>query len=350
MDLENKGKILIVDDDPDIRTLVIRKLSRSGYVCDEAQDGYEALRKVVEDGYDLIIADIKMPKLNGIEMLKQLKEMEIDIPVIMLTVLRDPGTLRVAMREGAYDYLFKPIDFEDMEMAIKRAVHASRLIKKNKEYQKNLEKKVEEQAKIIRSFYIDAIRALANALEARDEYTKGHSSRVSEIAVGIGKELGLSKEELSQLELAGLLHDIGKIGIKDIILNKAGPLSKEEMDEVKKHPEIGENILKPIIKDDIILKAIRHHHERYDGKGYPDGLRGEEIPLFARILTLADAFDAMNSKRPYREALRIEKILQEIMENSGTQFDPVVVRAFLKMLEKREKEYISSEAVTPSSP
>lgn len=334
--MNQKRKILVVDDEPNICLILKRWLSEAGYDVDTAEDGFVALKKVHEDGADLVISDIKMPRMNGIELIRQLKLIHPDVPVIALSGLHDINTVRAAMREGAYDYLFKPFDFAEAEMAIERALEKRRLYLENIDYQKNLEKKVNEQAEKIRNLYLEAVQSLAIALEEKDYYTHGHSSRVSKISEAIGREMGFDEKGLRILRLGGLLHDIGKIGIPDSILNKPGKLTKEEFDIIKTHPAEGERILKPIIKEEGILHIVRHHHEMLDGSGYPDGLKGKEIPLPARIATVADVFDAMTSERAYRKPIEKEKVINHMLSETGKHFDPSVMDAFVKVVKEKK--------------
>jgi len=332
--VNKKRKILVVDDEAGIRRILKRRLSEIGYDVDTAEDGYIAFKKVHEDGADLVMSDIGMPRVGGIELIKQLKISHPDVPVIALSGLHDVSTVRVAMKEGAYDYLFKPFDFAEAEMAIERALEKRRLYLENIDYQKNLEKKVNEQAEKIRDLYLEAVQSLAIALEEKDPYTHGHSSRVSKISVAVGIEIGLGEEDLRMLRLGGLLHDIGKIGVPESILNKPGKLTKEEFDIVKSHPAEGERILKPIIKEEGILHIVRHHHEMLDGSGYPDGLKGKDIPLIVRIATVADVFDAMTSKRSYRDSLERDFVIDGMIKEIGEHFDPEVMNAFVKVERK----------------
>jgi putative two-component system response regulator len=235
------------------------------------------------------------------------------------------------MKEGAYDYITKPFNLEEVSLGVERALEKRRLELENRDYQQHLEEKVEAQSKKIRAAFFNAVTALAYALEAKDVYTSGHSQRVTEISVAIAEEMGLSKEDIRKIRLAGLVHDIGKIGVQETVLNKPGSLSEEELKHVRLHSETGERILVPIVDDEDILKAVRHHHERYDGWGYPDGLREEQIPLLARIIAVADSFDAMTSERSYRKAMTKEEACAEIEHCRGTQFDPEAADAFLRV-------------------
>ena len=330
--MKQKNKILIVDDEPNIRQILKRWLTEFGYEAETAEDGYVALKKVHDWGPDLVISDIKMPRMDGVELIRQLKLLHPDIPVIALSGLHDVNTVRSAMKEGAYDYLFKPFNFSEAEIAIKRALERRRLYLENLAYQKNLEKKAREQAEQIRNLYLEAVQSLAIALEEKDRYTHGHSLRVSDLSEAIGRAMGFDDEGIRILHLGGLLHDIGKIGIPESILNKPGPLTQEEFRIIQSHPTEGERILKPIIREEGILHIVRHHHEKFDGTGYPDGLKGKEIPLVARIATVADVFDAMTSERAYRGAIPQERVLEHMRSETGRHFDPNVMDAFLKVI------------------
>ncbi len=326
----NKETILIVDDEEAIRRLLHHKLSGEGYRCLEAGSAEQAMGRLKNKTVELVVLDIKMPGKSGTELLPELRDRYPDTAVIMATAIVDTDIAIQCMRQGAYDYLTKPFNLDEVVMSTNRALEKRRLELENRDYQQHLEQKVEEQAKKIRAAFLSAITALAYALEAKDVYTSGHSQRVAEISVAIAVELGLPEHGIERIRQAGLIHDIGKIGVKESVLNKPGKLTDEEFKHIKYHSEVGQRILTPIVEDEEILKMVRHHHERYDGGGYPDGLSGEQIPLGARILAVADTYDAMTSQRPYREAMSIKTTCAEIERGKGTQFDPVVADAFLK--------------------
>jgi putative nucleotidyltransferase with HDIG domain len=326
-----KGVILLVDDEEMIRRLLYKKLSAEGYRCQQAASAEQALEKLKEDSIELVILDIKMPGKSGVELLPEIKAKYPDTAVVMATAVDDANTAINCMKAGAYNYINKPFNLEEVSFSVRRALEKRRLELENRDYQQHLEQKVEEQAQKIRASFFNAVTALAYALEAKDVYTSGHSQRVTEISVAIAKELGLPKESIEKIRLAGLVHDIGKIGVRESVLNKPGSLSEEEYEHVRLHSQTGEHILKPLVGDKEILKAVRHHHERYDGAGYPDGLKGERIPLLARIIAVADTFDAMTSERPYRKALTKEAACAEVERCRGTQFDPEAADAFLKV-------------------
>ena len=328
---EKQKTILIVDDEEVIRRLLHQKLSGEGYRCEEAGSAKQALDRLRSNTIELVILDIKMPGKSGIELLPEIEAGYPDTAVIMATAITDTSTAIQCMKQGAYDYLTKPFDLDEVILSVVRALEKRRLELENRDYRQHLEQKVEEQAQKIRASFFSAITALAYALEAKDKYTSGHSQRVTEISVAIAKELGMPRNSIEKIRLAGLIHDIGKIGVKESVLNKPGKLTDEEYQHIKSHCDVGERILTPIVEDEEILKAVRHHHERYDGRGYPDGLSDEQIPLGARILAVADTYDALTSERPYREAMSTETAFAEIERGKGTQFDPEVTNAFLRI-------------------
>ncbi len=323
--------ILVVDDEDVIRRLLCQKLRAEGYTCVEAGSARQAMEKMREKAADLAILDIMMPGGSGVELLPELKKNYPDTVVIMATAVGDAETAIKCVRLGAYDYFTKPYNLDEVALSVARALNTRRLELEVLDYQQHLEEKVKVQADKIRDSFMNAVTALALALDAKDEYTSGHSGRVSEISVVIAKELGMHDGALENIRLAGLIHDIGKIGVKEAVLNKPGMLTPEEFEHIKTHPAIGERILKPIVEEQEILDMVRLHHERFDGRGYPDGLSGEQIPVGAAIMALADAYDAMTSDRPYRKSLGNAVAVEEIKKGSGTQFTPSVVEAFLRV-------------------
>ncbi|MDY6857481.1 MAG: response regulator [Thermodesulfobacteriota bacterium] len=491
---------LIVDDDKLVRDSISEILKEGGYLIDIASDGIEAINKVKKERFDAVFSDVWMPKMNGVDLLKKIKEYDSTIPVAMITGYPDIKIAVEAIKEGASDFITKPVRIDQVLVVIKKLLKERLLLLENAELTKeveqkrtieNLNKKLHKKIKEISVLYsisetfsepikdsdlldkivnmacditdagksslmivdseskelivkavkginedivdkkripigsgiagevvltgkhifikgltenphlldnekyyksdslicvplkiadkvfgvlhvvdklsggrfteedlyllltlakkgalrientilyesiynnlIDTLKTMINAIEARDMYTRTHSQRVTELAMEIAREMGCSEEERETIGLAGLLHDIGKIGIRDAILLKPGGLSKEEVDVIKTHPIIGEKIVEPLEILPVERSIIRHHHERWDGKGYPDGLYGEGIPLLARILSVADAFDAMITDRPYRKAKSKEEAIAEIEELSGYQFDCDVVEKFKKV-------------------
>ncbi len=326
-----QAAILIVDDEEAIRRLLKRRLTGEGYHCQEAGSANRALNELQNNEIELVILDIKMPGKSGVQLLPEIRASYPDTMVIMATAITDTDIAIHCMKLGAYDYITKPFNLDEVVLSAGKALEKRRLELENRDYQQHLEEKVEEQAGRIREAFFNAITALAYALEAKDKYTSGHSQRVAEMSVAIAREVGLPQASINKIELAGQVHDIGKIGVRESVLNKSGKLSDGEFQHIKYHSELGEHILTPIVEDREILQMVRHHHERYDGSGYPDGLYGRQIPLGARILAVADSYDAMTSERSYRGAMSAETACAEIERGKNIQFDPEVADVFLRV-------------------
>ncbi len=327
--MDKQDSILIVDDEKAVRKLLHQKLSGEGYQCQEAGNAEQALNRLRNTVTDLVVLDIRMPGKSGTELLPEIKASYPDTAVVMATATTDSSIAIQCMKQGAYDSITKAFNLDEVILSIGRALEKRRLELEDKEHQWHLEEKVAEQAKKIRASFLSAITALAYALEAKDKYTSGHSQRVANISVVIAKRMGLLQESVDKVKLAGLVHDIGKIGVMESVLNKPGSLTDKEFQHIQKHPEIGERILTPVA-DEEILRLVRSHHERYDGSGYPDGLKATQIALGARILAIADAYEAMTSERPYRKAMSDKAASAEIGCGKGTQFDPEIADAFLR--------------------
>ena len=325
-------EILLADDDDKILKSLTNILSLQGHNCKAASDGYEAINEYKKENYDCVLLDIEMPRMNGIEAAKTLLSINPDLSIIMVTAFRDLDIIRSTMRIGAYDYLVKPVLPEELGRVLEKVKERNFLLQIKRDYQTELESKVREQREKIEKKMLETITSLVNALETKDPYQEGHSKQVKEIAIGIAEKLGYTKKEKEILSYACMIHDIGKVGIPDSILMKPETLTDKEYTIMKKHPQIGEFIINPSIRNKKILNAVLHHHERFDGKGFPDGLKGKKIPESARILAIADSLSAMISKRPYRKGLSKEKIIKELTKNSGTQFDPKLVKITLKLL------------------
>lgn len=324
-------RILLVDDNREAAELVATFLRRQGYTCLVESSSLVALKCLDEFHADLAIIDIMMPGIGGVELLKRIRMLYPSVAVIMLTGLVEVQTATKCLRLGAVDYLSKPINFKALSVSVHRALEKRNLITRRQDFQRYLEEEVARKTNEIQVLFLSTIEALVNALEAKDSYTEGHSRRVTLHSLLLTYELGLEAEFRETIRLAGLLHDIGKIGIPEAILNKPDRLLPAEFELIKKHPVIGESILKSIPQLRDIPKAIRHHHERYDGTGYPDRLKGEDIPLISRILAVADTYDSITTDRPYRKAPGRDFALCELSRCRGTQFDPIIADAFLNM-------------------
>jgi putative nucleotidyltransferase with HDIG domain len=326
--LINNKRILIVDDIEPIQTLLSDILSKLGYKCDLAADGNECIEKCKTTQYDLILLDIYMPNLNGLETLEILKTSNVDASILMLSSSKDIDNVKTALKLGAYDYLFKPFVIKEVETTVQRGIERTNLIRESKFYQQQLEKKVIEQTNELMDLYADTLEGMVLALDLREQETCYHSYRVTEYALNLSRCLELSNEQLSIIVKGALLHDIGKIGIPDSILLKNEKLTTNEWEIMKTHPELGYNILKKINFLEESAKIVLTHHERYDGKGYPNGISGSEIPIGSRIFSIVDALDAMTSDRIYRKAVGFEEAKQRIIDSSKTQFDPEVIESF----------------------
>jgi putative nucleotidyltransferase with HDIG domain len=341
--------ILIVDDEKFIVKSLQRSLADEGYNVLTAANGIDGLKIMEEDDISLVISDYRMPMMDGIEFLQRVKDSWQETIRILLTAYGDVSVAVQAINQGeVYRFISKPWSTEDLHTVISSAIALYDLIQENKRlteltkqqneqlryWNQNLERKVTEQTNLTRSTFLSSIESLVNALEAKDKYTEGHSIRVARIATAVAEALSVEHEEVERARLAGLLHDIGKIGIKESVLQKPGKLTADEMDHVRTHPVISEHILKPIIEDKEIIRIIRHHHEHYDGNGYPDKIKGDEIPIAGRILSVVDAFDALTTVRPYVAARPKDIAIAEIKRCSGTQFDPTVVNALLEVIEE----------------
>lgn len=355
----NPHRLLIVDDEPNIRELLTTKLNHMGYYCRTADCADRALAYLEREPFDLVLSDIMMPGLSGIDLLKQIVHRHPDVAVMMLTAAADTHLAVQAMKLGAYDYVTKPFNLDELSVHVERALERRQLLLDNRAHHRLLEQRVAEQTQEIREHlqlerrrreelhhtlnlleqsYHDTIDALIMALDYRDNETQGHTQRVSVYTTELAQRLDLNGAELETLKRGAILHDIGKIGVSDSILRKPEKLTDLEWVEMKKHVQYGFEILKDIVFLSDAAKIVLHHHERYDGLGYPNGRANDSILFGARIFVVADTFDAMTSERPYRKALPYEEVRAEITRCAGSQFDPRVVATFLDVPRNRWEE------------
>ncbi|HEV2147406.1 MAG TPA: HD domain-containing phosphohydrolase [Longimicrobiaceae bacterium] len=328
-----RPRVLIVDDDAGVRAVLARVL-RDGYELRLATSGEEAEEMFGREGADLVLSDLQMPGIGGLELLQRFKAMDDTVGFIILTGAGTMENAIDALRLQADDYLLKPFNLDEVILAVERALEHRSLLRENRFHQRHLEERVAEQARELEALFVDALLSLANAVEARDDYTGNHVGRVARRAVATGSEMGLAGEELRHLWVGALLHDIGKIAVPDHVLLKPGRLTDEEYEVMKRHPETGAAIMSRSAFLRPALPAVLHHQERWDGAGYPAGLKGEEISIQGRIIAVVDTFDAIVTTRPYRPKRSPEAAMEEIERCSGTQFDPAVVAAFRRALEK----------------
>jgi putative two-component system response regulator len=324
-------RILVVDDEEHVRSIIRERLEIAGYGVTEAGNGREALEKSDGGPYAVLLTDIRMPYMDGIALLREMTLRSPGTAGIVMSAHAELDTAVAALKLGACDYITKPFNFDVLIITIENAIRKKSLERQLHDYQANLEKKVEEQTDLINAMYVQSIHALIRALEAKDYYTRGHSQRVTMYSVAIGKGMGLPPDRIEILHRASILHDLGKIGVREAILNKPARLTGEELDEIVTHPEVATRILRHISFFHPLLPAILHHHERFDGKGYPGRLAGDGIPMESRIMAVADTFDAMTSTRAYRKALPLEAANAEIHRCAGIQFDPDVAGLFLEI-------------------
>ncbi|MFQ6082578.1 MAG: HD domain-containing phosphohydrolase [Candidatus Aminicenantia bacterium] len=342
-----KEKLLVVDDEEGIRNLLSDFLTVQGYECIPASSAQQALKILEsEDNFSLVMTDIRMPGKSGIDLLKEIKNSYPDIGVIMISALRDVDLAIEAMNMGAFDYVTKPFKLQEVLANIERALEKRRLILENKEYQKNLEKMVEQRTaeleqtlKELRTSYEATLESFIIALDTRDTETQAHSQIVTKSTLTLAQLIGINdKEQLENIERGSLLHDIGKIGIPDSILKKPGKLSPEEWEIIKQHPVLGYKMIKGSKFLYRPAQLVLYHHEHFNGNGYPYGLKGNSIPIEARIFAVADALEALTSDRPYRKACSFKEAKEELIRFSGSQFDPEIIKAFLSIpLEKWKK-------------
>jgi response regulator RpfG family c-di-GMP phosphodiesterase len=326
--------VLIIDDAPTIRKRLCEILSPH-YVCAEAGCAESALAKIREKKFSVVLSDIALPAMSGVEMIPHVKRLTPHSVVVLFSGKLSAEYAISALRAGAFDYLTKPLDAEEILAVVERAAEHFELRELNERYQYHLEELVAKRTaeldkalELVESSYRITLKALVQALETRDFETHGHSERVVTFSLRLGYELGLDKDALRDLELGALLHDIGKIGVPDAILRKPAALNEEEWYKMRLHPIHGQRILRNIPFLEGAARVVSQHHEKWDGTGYPVGLRGAEIDIGARIFAVVDAFDAMISNRVYRRGRSYEDALAELERCAGTQFDPEIVEAF----------------------
>ncbi len=338
--MEPTRDILIVDDDRQVREVLHQIFLTAGYNCRLAQDGREGVAMFRATRPPLTVTDLKMPVMTGIELLQQVREVDGEAAVIVLTGAADVKTAIESLKLGAYDFIMKPVNVDELLIAADRALERRQLLVERRQYHAMLESRVEQAThhlaaayRELESTYRATLEALGSALDTRDVGTEAHSRRVHGYALATAREYGIAEAELRDLAHGVLLHDIGKIGIPDSILLKPGPLTPEEWGVMRTHPEIGRRLIEKIPFLLGAVPIVYCHHEKWDATGYPRGIGGEDIPVGARIFSVVDAFDAMTFDRPYSKAIPFDAAKAELKRCAGAHFDPAVVEAFLRVPE-----------------
>jgi len=365
--MQHDHTVLFVDDEVNILKALQRLLrtEKMNVLC--ASRGHEALEMMERTPAQVVVSDQRMPEMPGVEFLSAVRERHPDVVRMMLTGYTEMNVAVEAINRGEiYRLITKPWNDDELRATIRQAFDHSDLKREIKrlnqvtreqnfklqDMNRNLEQKVRDRTKQVaekhqelRTAYVQTIRALAEAVDAKDAYTRGHSERVGVYASKIARQMGFPKEMIERVYIAGLLHDVGKIGVRDAVITKPDRLTAEEYDEIKQHPEIGARILEPVDFLSEVVPCVRHHHEWFDGSdaGYPDRLHGDRIPLPSRIILVADTVEAMTSDRPYRKALPLDVVVTELNKYSGSQFDPICVEAFLALLERQGDSFIRKD-------
>jgi putative nucleotidyltransferase with HDIG domain len=329
-----RARCLVVDDDPLVRRTLARVLQTQGLLVTEAASAAEALAHLAAPGHiPLVLTDIYMPGVSGVELLREIRARYPDTGVVMITGVADIAGAVECLQLGALDYLAKPVQIDEVRARLHRALEQHQLMLEHRHlqrtYQARLEEQLRELAQRNAEMFLGQIQLAVRMLEKRDVYTRGHSDRVAVYSVRTAVQLGFTGGLLDEIRLGGILHDIGKIGTRDDLLRKPGPLTPDEFAEIRRHVIEGEEILEPLRREHpVVLDIARSHHEHLDGSGFPDGLHDDEIPLVARLVAVTDAFDAMTTNRAYRLSRAPAEAMEELGRCAGTQFDPAVVDAF----------------------
>jgi putative two-component system response regulator len=323
--------VTVVDDEPVVQDVLVRAARSWNYDCQAAATAEQALELLERRLTPIIVTDLRMPGQRGVWLVREVRRRWPDVSIIVLTAGQDQDAARQCLDAGADHFFVKPVKLDELRHALERTRLGYQQRLAEARYRRRLEKVVRRQTLRVRRTFLSAIDSLVRTMEERDSYTAGHSRRVRAYSLLLAQALGLDDRQRRELSLAAKLHDIGKVGVPEAILNKPGPLTLAESLIVREHPAIGERILRSIIRNQHVLSAIRSHHERVDGTGYPDGLKGTKIPLLARVITVADCFDALTSARAYRAPLSPAQALESLQASAGTHFQPEFVRAFVEV-------------------
>jgi putative nucleotidyltransferase with HDIG domain len=330
--LDSFATVTVVDDEPLARDVLVRAARSWQFECQAAATAEQALQMLEERPTPIVVTDLLMPGQGGIWLIREIRRRWPQVEVIVLTAGHNPDSADECLEAGANHYFFKPIKLDEFRHVLETTHRSFRTREENHRRSSALERAVRRQTRRVRRTFLSAIDSLVRTTEERDPSTAGHSVRVRRYCLQLADALGLDRRLRRRLSLAAKLHDIGKAGVPEAILNKPGGLTLVEESVVRQHPVIGERILSPIVRSREVLGAIRHHHERLDGNGYPDGLRGDRIPLLARMIAIADCFDALTSARAYRDALVVPEALEILQSSAGTHLEPKFVRVFAEIV------------------
>ncbi len=330
----NKTSLLIVDDEIYIQEILKSTLEEAGFECTAVGSAESAEAELAIKNYSIVFCDVVMPGKSGVDFLRSIRARYPQMIVVMITALDTASSAMETIRMGAYDYIVKPFNLELVISVANRAKDKLRLEASNREYQAYLQQVADDRAAETRRLFYSMTQVLIGLLELKEPFKAGYLKRIAEMSRYVARELKMTEDGVRKVYLAALLHDIGMISVEDMLLTKRGTLTDKETDHIREHTSVAESVLKPILTDDEVLKYIRHHHERYDGTGYPDGLRGNIIPLGARIISVVAAFVAMQWSRPYRKALSPEEAIAELQRCTPSQFDHNVVTVFASLYDR----------------
>jgi putative two-component system response regulator len=331
---KNSPQILIVDDEVDVQEILKSTLEDAGYECFIVSDTESALTALASQNFDIALTDIRMPDKQGPELLQDIKSEYPEVVVLMIAAIDEVSSAIESMRLGAYDYIVKPFTADRVLISVNRALDKRRLEIANKEHKDSLQHTAEERAAETRRLFYSMTQVFVHLLDLKTPFNEGHSRRVAEKSRYVARELQMTDEGVRKVYLAALLHDVGTILIEDILLNKQGSLTEDELRRIQEKSSLADEVLRPILDDEEVLGYIRHKRERYDGTGYPDALKGNQIPLGARVIAVVEAFDAITSGRPYRQSRSPEEAIKELTRCMQTQFDPQVVAVFTDLYER----------------
>jgi len=347
--------VLVVDDEEPIRNALRKFLKQQQFEVYAAASAEEALQQLRLHKIALMLSDIRMPGTSGVDLVPQALEIEPDLAILMLTAVNDATSAALCMQRGALDYLTKPIELADLGRAVQRAIKRREMQLENRHLNQWLKEEVttrtaelQRERHRLERVSTATLEALVNALEAKDPYLRGHSARVADLSANIATEMGLAEEDVERVRMAGRLHDLGKIGTRDAVVNKEGPLTADEFEHVKQHVIIGAQILAPLVHLGDIVAMVKSHHERFDGSGYPDGLRGEDVPQGGRIIAAAEVYDALTTARPYQEKMTPEQAVERMADLSGTVLDPKVYDALVRLVARRQTLVFLDEDAGPA--